>query len=1012
MRRHWICRNSLKLCFILTVFAGLLVSACDVVLRPTFTYISAAPFGGGLFGDILAAPEAAGGDGAPAAAVAREVVEPDVVRLDGDILYILNQFRGLSIVDLSGASPRMMSTAPVYGFPRDMYVRDDRVYVLVSNAYTYTQEGDTLDFEIHSQLYVVDVSSLDQPEIVGRFNLEGDLVDSRLVGDVLYAVTRKYPNFFGPVVGGGGGVPEETTVDPPPPPDMEEPVPGDEGGGGGSDPADVPPDDPDSGDPDTTTPGDDGTVDGTDTFDTGETVVTSVNVSDPSNIEIVDEVRFDGTGQIIHATSNAIYVVGTIWDFFDGFTESSIQYVDISDPAGAITVRDTVTVRGFIEDRFKLDEYEDVLRVVSLSWEDFRKVFITTIDVSVPDELVVMAETELNRARGESLFATRFDGPRGYIVTFFVTDPLFVIDFSDPSDPQVLGELEVPGWSTHIEPFGDRLIALGVDDTDGRQVSVSIFDVSDPANPALSDRVSFGEDWVWSSAFSDVKAFTVLDEEGLILVPFSGFSSEAGAGFDRLQLVEFTLDDLTLRGAVDVQGDIRRSLSHAPDLLAVTTEQLLVIDPADLDAPVVVDTLQLAENVIDFVPLTGELGAQIVADHDSGMTLVQTLALPLNGSGTIGEAAVDIGFPRASFGSGTTVILVGVSYDPETYSGSYRVAAVDCSNPSRPSVSSELTVDLEPFYGFFLPFADVGIAADIAVAPGFGCFGCGFDQTVFQVGDALVMRVWLSDTDPTDFTFGTDVQFQQGLALVDIGNPNSLRLASTIRLAYDGIASVNAPGNGFVYLTTVTNAGETLGGFPVVAYFVAELDVGDPDNPVLGSEANVPGVFVKYNRGAEVLTLQDQQWTFEGQVTSSLRTVSWQGGDSAAPLDDRELPVGTGFLLPTESHVFFERYLWQVEETGVELWGATVDNSGQIGLSGDNAIKVTPQFANLLGATGNHALMQVGGGAVARYDFSGTSGSLGDYFQVTGYPFKIVFSDSNTAYLPQGYFGLEEISLE
>ena len=84
----------------------------------------------------------------------------------------------------------------------------------------------------------------------------------------------------------------------------------------------------------------------------------------------------------------------------------------------------------------------------------------------------------------------------------------------------------MPGWSTHIEPQGDRLIALGVDDTDGRRVSVSLFDVTDPANPGLIDRESFGEDWAWSSAYDDVKAFTVLEDT--LIVPFSGYSSESG----------------------------------------------------------------------------------------------------------------------------------------------------------------------------------------------------------------------------------------------------------------------------------------------------------------------------------------------------------------------------------------------------------------------------------------------------------------------------------------------------
>ncbi len=961
----------------------------------------------------MGAEDAAGaGDGGTQAAPERAVVEPDVVRLEGDLLFVLNQYRGLSIVDLSGSSPEMLGTAPTYGFPRDMYVRDDRAYVLVSNAFTYTQEGDTLDFEMHTQLFVVDVSDPEQPEIVGRFNLEGDLVDSRLVGDVLYSVTRLYPYYY---YGGGVGVavPEGgTRGEEPVATDQDNPVGTDPGGPDGTDP-----DEP--GDSGGSEPGDTGEPGGagqTDTVDLGETVVTSVNVANPADIQVADEVRFEGTGQIIHATSHVIYVASTEWDSFDGSTQTAIQYVDIDDPNGDIIVRDTVNVTGYVEDRFKLDEYDGVLRVVSYSWENFRTVYITTVDVSNPDALSIMAETELEGAEGETLFATRFDGPRGYIVTYLFTDPLFVIDFSDPFAPEVVGELIIPGWSTHIEPYGERLIALGVDDTDGtRRVKVSLFDVSDPANPGLADDpVSFGEDWAWSSAFSDVKAFTILEDEGLILVPFSGYSSETGTAYDRLQLIEYTLDTLTLRGAVDVQGNVRRSLAHSPDLLAVTTEQLVVIDPSNLDEPVVVSTLQLAENVIDFVPLTDTLGAQIIADYDSSMTVVQTVALPLNGAQPIGEVSVDVGFQAAAFGSGTTVILVGTDYDEETYEGFYRVAAVDCSNPSAPSITSELVIEVEPFWGFYWgPFVDVAFAQDVAIAPCFGCFGFDTLESAFLVADTLVLRTWLSDTDTTDVTFGTsDIQWQEGLALVDASNLSSLRSASTIRLAYYGLASVDTPGNGYIYLSTIADAGETLGGYPLVAYFVAELDVSDPDEPDLGPSANVPGIFLEYDRGAGVLTLQDQQWRVEGDVAPWLRTASWDGGNTATPLDSRQLPIGVWRLVPTRSHVFFDRYVWEGEVTGIELSAATVDSSGQINFSAEDAILVTPQYGSLLGATGNHALMQVGGGAVARYDFSGTSGSLGEYFEVTGYPYKVIFSDAGSAYLPLGYFGLEEIALE
>src|SRR6185295_13039132 len=99
-----------------------------------------------------------------------------------------------------------------------------------------------------------------------------------------------------------------------------------------------------------------------------------------------------------------------------------------------------------------------------------------TFDLSDLDNVTPLGQTQI--MQNESLEAVRFDGPRGYAVTFFRTDPLFVLDLSDPANPIVAGNLEVPGFSTHIEPRGDRLIAVGIDDTDGQRPAVAYYDVS------------------------------------------------------------------------------------------------------------------------------------------------------------------------------------------------------------------------------------------------------------------------------------------------------------------------------------------------------------------------------------------------------------------------------------------------------------------------------------------------------------------------------------------------------
>ena len=158
---------------------------------PRFT--SANQSGGGWWGlldGILAPMGAEDNEGAGEQEQPREVVEPDVIRRDGNLLYVLNQYRGLTIADLD--SEVLLSQVATTGFPRDLYLVGDRAYVLVGYAHQFMPMAEGVQFEVSSRLYVLDVSNPAEAAILASFDLEGDLVDSRLVGDVLYAVSAQF----------------------------------------------------------------------------------------------------------------------------------------------------------------------------------------------------------------------------------------------------------------------------------------------------------------------------------------------------------------------------------------------------------------------------------------------------------------------------------------------------------------------------------------------------------------------------------------------------------------------------------------------------------------------------------------------------------------------------------------------------------------------------------------------------------------------------------------------------
>src|SRR5687767_14359707 len=165
-----------------------------------------------------------------------------------------------------------------------------------------------------------------------------------------------------------------------------------------------------------------------------------------------------------------------------------------------------------------------------------------------------------------------------------------------------MGELEMPGFVYHMEPRGDRLYGIGFDqgNTEGA-LNVSVFDVSNLAAPRMIERVNFGGNWGYLPEGKDQihKAFRLLDSAGLIVVPYSGYNydstqSYCGSYRSGVQLIDFTRDDLTLRGNVPSYGEARRAFLHKERLFTVSDDRVQSFDITDRDAPAKLGQLALA----------------------------------------------------------------------------------------------------------------------------------------------------------------------------------------------------------------------------------------------------------------------------------------------------------------------------------------------------------------------------------------------------------------------------------
>lgn len=186
-------------------------------------------------------------------------------------------------------------------------------------------------------------------------------------------------------------------------------------------------------------------------------------------------------------------------------------------------------------DQYSLDEKNNNLRI---ALETDEGTYISILD----KDLKVIGETD-KVAEGEEMYSSRFMGDRGYLVTYENTDPLFAADLSDPKNPQILGQLEIPGYSTYLHPYDENhLIGIGMDtrevvnrDYSGRVTStwtetvgmkMSLFDVSDIENPIQIDSTTIGDRRTVSAILSNPKALLFSKEKELIAIPVNNYNKD------------------------------------------------------------------------------------------------------------------------------------------------------------------------------------------------------------------------------------------------------------------------------------------------------------------------------------------------------------------------------------------------------------------------------------------------------------------------------------------------------
>ena len=397
--------------------------------------------------------------------------EGDIVKTDGDYIYAMATQGQVSIVStdkkekVATINPEIEIKEQEYDFDYEYYYygydssANNQMLLLEDKLVLVLDEAIDTDTEKYSRIEVYDISDRSKPQLINAFNQEGNVKEIRLVDDKLFVITNTY--IYGdidedncvPRIDGKQIEPECVYL-----PEV--------------------------------------------IYSSEYVFIVSMDLSDDGNICDKKALTMeDGWYDFLYMSDNNIFVSTytidedsylnggstVIWRF--GYKDGKME-----DPVRGI-------VEGYLYNQFAMDEYDGYLRVVSTRYEyeepidgdywysegnEINKVSVLKCDtmdtVGVIDGI----------AKDEKIYSARYEGNTGYFVTYRQIDPLFTVDFSDPTNPVITDELEVPGFSSYLHKYADNLL-LGIGRDEG-SLKLSMFETDEDGKQTEVAKYLFREE--------------------------------------------------------------------------------------------------------------------------------------------------------------------------------------------------------------------------------------------------------------------------------------------------------------------------------------------------------------------------------------------------------------------------------------------------------------------------------------------------------------------------------------
>src|SRR6058998_620542 len=434
------------------------------------------------------------------------VDELDTVKNDGTYIYTVTNNTVAIVLAYPVTDAKLLAHVSANGSLQGIFVEGNRLVVVSQHYQQYplpftgtVQSGMGASIAVYpiflnypqtTSLSIFDISNHSSPVLTTTLVVNGTLAGARLIGDYAFLVATQPVYCTGPIV-----LPENVVNDRVVPMGIATVY--------HSDIADV-----------------------AHSFTTVVGInVTQVNPTPSAKIFLI------GTSSNIYVSLHQIYLTQPIWSQAE---QTAVHRISID--GGSISYQATGTVSGHVLNQFSMDEYNGNFRIATTGYGvnqvaptgGVASNYVQQTNLYVLDSgLHIIGRLE-GLSPGEAFYAARFMGDRAYLVTFQRMDPLFVIGLQDPTQPKVLGQLNIPGVSDYLQPYDEtHLIGLGKSSENVtwenaalfQGLKLSLFDVTDPSHPIDASDFLVGDRGSDSPALTDHRSVLFDQSLNLLVVP-------------------------------------------------------------------------------------------------------------------------------------------------------------------------------------------------------------------------------------------------------------------------------------------------------------------------------------------------------------------------------------------------------------------------------------------------------------------------------------------------------------